>query len=298
MAIAVIAVLGVVLFLTVFGGMAFIDKFAEMSIRRMKDVVIEDASFHVVEVEHSLPPLPYEYKPSSGDVPAAREVLLTPTGELQEGRRVFDKDPNRIVRLLDSTEGQLDKVFDGNDIFAKKDERVGGRIHSFAEPSLQILRYVGGVNGDWFLVAGDPEGSPYTNTKLWQVSHADYSRSLLTEDPYFTFDRPPRLFRPEGFAGEVLVYYTGSVDFGFGGDSSRPKHSVIRLFTEDYPSGHDVARFAFRAGTIVDIKYENGALILYGDPSRPGAEKRLPPRLWKLEKKAAASPRVNVRSEA
>jgi hypothetical protein len=282
--VLVIAVLGVSVFLAAFGGMAFIDKFAEMSIRRMKDAVVEDALFRVVEVEHSLPPLPYEYRPGSGDVPAAREILLTPAGELQEGRRVFDKDPNRTVRLLESTEGWPDKVFDGNDIFARSDGHLGERLHSFAEPSLQILRYVGGINDDWFLLAGDPEGSPYTNTKLWQVSRADYSRSLLAEDPYFTFDRPPRLFRPEGFAGTVLVYYTGSVDFGFGGDSSRPKHSVIRLFTEDYPSGHDVARFAFRAGTIVDIKYENGALILYGDPSRPGSEKRLPPRLWRLEK--------------
>jgi len=283
--IAVIAVLGVGLFLTVFGRMVFIDKLAEKSVRRMKDVVIENASFQVVEIEHSLPPLPYEYRPGSGDVPAAREILLTPAGELQEGRRVFDKDPNRTVRLLESTEGKPDKVFDGNDIFARKDGHLSERLHSFAEPSLQLLRYVGGINGDWFLLAGDPEGSPYANNKLWQVSHADYSRSLLTEDPYFTFDRPPRLFRPEGFAGTVLVYYTGSVDFGFGGDSSRPKHSVIRLFSEDYPSGHDIARFAFPAGTIVDIKYDNGALILYGDPSRPGSEKRLPPRLWRLEKR-------------
>lgn len=285
MVIAVIAVLGVGLFLTVFGGMVFIDKFAEKSVRRMKDVVIEDASFQVVEVEHSLPPLPYEYNPISGDVPAAREVLLTPTGKLQEGRRFFDTDPNRIVLLLESAEGRPDKVFDGNDIFAKKDDRLGERLYSFVEPSLQILRYVGGINGDWFLLAGDPDGSTYTNNQLWQASHESYARTLLTQDPYFTFDRPPRLFRPAGFGGTVLVYYTGSVDFGFGGDSSRPKHSVIRFFTENYPSGHDVARFAFRAGTIVDIKYENGALILYGDPSRPGSEKRLPPRLWRLEKR-------------
>jgi hypothetical protein len=279
----VIAVLGVVLFVAIFGRMIFIDKFAELSMRRMTNVVIEDSAFSVVEIEHSLPPLPYEYRPGSGDVPKAREILLTPEGDLQEGRRVFDSDPNKTVDVLESTEGHPDKVFIRNDIFTKQDQRLGDLIHQFAEPSLQIVRYVGGLNSDWFLLEGDPEGSLYTNSKLWQVSHQDYSRQLLTEDPYYTSARPPRVFQPEGFTGTVLVYYTGSVDFGFGGDSSRPKNSVIRLFTKEYPSGHEVARFAFRAGTIVDVKFEGGSLILYGDPSRPASDKRLPPRVWKLE---------------
>lgn len=279
-----ITLLGVIVFIAIFGRMIFIDKFAEASTRRMKDLVIEDPAFQVIELKHSLPPGPYEYKPSSGDVPAARDILLTPEKDLEEGQRVFDSDPSRTVLLLESSNDQPDKVFDGNNVFANDNQHLGNQLHSFDEPPLQTLRYVGGINSEWFLLAGDAEANPYANSKLWQVSHATYARKLLTEDPYFPFNRPPRVFLPEGFMGVVLVYYTGSVDFGFGGDSSRPKYSVIRLYTEDYPSGHDVARFSFRAGTIIDVKYVDDFLILYGDPSRPSSKKRLPPRLWRIEK--------------
>jgi len=252
----------------------------------MKDFVIIDTTFYVTELKHANPPMPYEYKPNSGDAPAARNILITPTKDLIEGNVFHDDDSNRTVLLLDSLNGNPDKVFDGNSVFAKDNQHLGSQLYSFNEPALKTLRYVGGINNEWFLLEGDPESSPFPNKKLWQVSHATYARTLLTEEPYFTFSRPPRIFLPEGFIGVVLVYYTGSIDFGFGGDSSRPRDSIIRLYTEDYPSGHDIVHFSFRAGTIVDVKYVDDYLIFYGDPSRPSSKKRLSPRLWKLEKHA------------
>lgn len=274
--------LGTAFFVYVFGGMIFVDKLAEISVRWMKDFVLEDSSFGVVEQELDLPPIPYEFEPGSGDVSAAREILLTPENGLVEGERAYDSDPNRTVYLLESSDGNPDKVFHRNDVYAVGGERLGGLIYSFVGPSLQTLRYVGGLNQKWFLLEGDPEGSQFSDSKLWQVSHSDYSRKLLSDDPYFTFSRPPRIFRPAGFPGYVLVYYVDSVDYGFGGDCSRPKYSVVRLYSEQYSYGHDVVRFSFRAGTIVDVKYQGGALTLYGDPSRPGSSERRPPRVWKL----------------
>lgn len=280
---AIAFLIGTAFFVYVLGGMIFVDKLAEMSVRRMKNFVLEDSSFGVVEQELDLPPLPYEIEPDSGDVPAAREILLTPENKLLDGRRVYDSDPNRTVSLLESADGNPDKVFDRNDVYAVDGKRLGGLIHSFVGPSLQTLRYVGGLSQKLFLLEGDPEGSQFSDSKLWQVSHSDYSRELLSEDPYFTFYRPPRIFRPAGFPGCVLVYYVDSVDYGFGGDCSRPKYSVVRLYTENYPHGHDVVRFSFRAGTIVEVKYQGGALVLYGDPSRPGSSERRPPRVWRLQ---------------
>lgn len=56
-----------------------------------------------------------------------------------------------------------------------------------------------------------------------------------------------------------MIYYTGSFDFAFGGDSSRPKFSVLRIYNQQYPEGRDIVRFSFKAGTVVDVrKTEHG----------------------------------------
>jgi hypothetical protein len=61
------------------------------------------------------------------------------------------------------------------------------------------------------------------------VEKSTLEKKKIAEDTYFTFVRPPVVFRPKGFGGLVLVYYTGSVNYGFGGDSSRPEFSFIRI---------------------------------------------------------------------
>ncbi|WP_024460860.1 hypothetical protein [Marinimicrobium sp. LS-A18] len=276
--------IGFVLMAGLFFCMAFQGKLTEIVVRRMKDFVLEDACFRLAEDKsHAYPPLPREYQPGSGDVAGAREVLLTPSGTLEEGKRVYDSSSNCTVRLLEPTDDVQGKVFHRNDVFALEGARIGRTLHSFSEPRLSYTGYVGGVSRHWFVLEGNPENTMGVRSKLWQVSHADYSRVLLSESPYYSFSRPPRTFRPDGFNGVVLVYYVGSVDYGFGGDCSRPKYSVIRLYSDRYPEGHDVARLSFRAGTIVDVRYEQEALVLYGDPTRPGESPSRRPRVWHLQ---------------
>ena len=93
------------------------------------------------------------------------------------------------------------------------------------------------------------------------------------------------IFLSEGFAGQVVIYYTGSVDYGFGGNSSRPKYSFIRIYNERFKQGLGVAKFGFKAGTIVDIKWIDNALVVTSDPSRPLAtnQKVMARRIWKIK---------------
>jgi hypothetical protein len=117
------------------------------------------------------------------------------------------------------------------------------------------------------------------------VEKSTLEKKKIAEDTYFTFVRPPVVFRPKGFGGLVLVYYTGSVNYGFGGDSSRPEFSFIRIYNETYKEGLDVAKFGFKAGTIVHVEWRDNALIATGDPNRPAAAQKepRPARIWRIE---------------
>src|SRR5690606_25441905 len=132
---------------------------------------------------------------------------------------------------------------------------LGEKLASFDNPPLGVLRHIGALNHQYFLLIGDHRESPYADAKLWLINHTTYEQTQLTEDPYYSFSRPPKVFKPDGLAGEVLVYYVGSISYGFGGDSDRPEYSVVRLFSNAYPQGIDLIKFAFKAGTIVDIEF-------------------------------------------
>lgn len=275
-------VLGLLLFLWVAVRMIFVGWFTERSLRLMRPYDLLADGVSVAEAEHDLSPLPYEFQPPNGDTETAMEVLLTPEGMIEEGRRYFDEDPNRTVWWLQAQPGGRDRVFVDGDVHEMVDGALGHKLTRFSEPALKSVSYVCGVDQRWFLLCGNRLDSAHVDNVLWQVDQATYQRHLLTKDPYFTFSRPPRLFRPDGFPGTVLVYYEGSVSYGFGGDCSRPRYSILRVFTESRPAGIDLARFSFKAGTLVDVEYRNGELIVTGDPSRPGEPERRAPRVWRV----------------
>lgn len=262
--------------------MIFIGRFTDLSVRLMTPYDLLADAVTVFEMGHGLPPLPYEYRPEGGTGAVAREVLLTPEGRIEDGRRCFDEDPNRTVWWLAAQAGQPERVFVAGDVHAVVDGALERKLTRFAAPALQSVSHVDGLDQRWFLLCGDRVGQAHVDDALWQVDQVSYERHLLTEDPYFTFARPPKVFTPEGFAGTVLVYYVDSVSYGFGGDCSRPKYSVLRVFTASHPEGIDLLRFSFKAGTVVSVDYREGELIATADPSRPGGEQRLPPRLWRI----------------
>lgn len=274
----------------IFSQMIFIAEITERKVKKSEAYHLLTEGVQVFELEHQMPPLEWEYRPGSGAMPAAAEALLSPENTISEGERFFDDDPNVSALWLKSAGDLPDKIFLKNDVYGitVDDEtgstQLGEKLASFENPPLGVLRHIGALNHQYFLLIGDHRESPYADAKLWLINHTTYDQTLLTEDPYFSFSRPPKVFKPDGLDGEVLVYYVGSVNYGFGGDSSRPEYSVVRLFSNTHPQGIDLVKFAFKAGTIVDIEFKDGALILTGDPSRPQInENRLPPRLWKVD---------------
>ncbi len=149
-----------------------------------------------------------------------------------------------------------------------------------------MIRKVVPINDTYALVIGDRVEAKYADPYLWQVELSSLNKTLLTMKPYYSFKRPPKVFLHPGNETVVVVYYIGQIHFGIamGGDNSRPKQSVVRIYNNDYPEGKDIVNFKFSQGTIISTAFESGDLIVTGDPSKPGGESknRKPARVWKI----------------
>lgn len=279
-----VAALGVLFFIAVFLVMVFAPQIAELKVLTKRNFTVLLDGVTVEELPHQLPPLEPDWHPDGGDVPAARGILLTPENALEEGERVFDKDPNRSVLQLDGAGDLPTKIFIGLDIYGRAGDQLGAQIAEFTDAPFNGVGYVGGINEQWFLVGAALKEFAYVETRLWQVRHDTLDLALIDEDPYFTFARPPKTFRPEGFEGVIVAIYHGNVSYGSGGHSSAPAYTILRAYTPEHPEGVNLVRFAFKAGTVVKVDWQDGALLVTGDPSRPVASKksRLPPRIWKV----------------
>ncbi|MFV8783649.1 hypothetical protein ACNKU7_14620 [Microbulbifer sp. SA54] len=270
-------------FVFVFLRMIFDPQITELTALRDKAMRPLLPGVAVTEIPHQRPPLEREHNPGAGSVPDAEEWLLTPEGQLQQGERVFDHDPRRPVQVLAGAGAEVDKILYDGRIFVRDGYKPGQELADFSSGPFTGFRHVGGINSEWFLIAGDRVERPYGNTALWQVSHRDYRYTLLEKNLYFTHDRPPKTFTPAGFDGVLVAIYVDHLSYGFGGLSSAPRYSVLRAYTPRNPDGINLLRLSLKAGTIVDVEWRDGALLVTADPSRPRSPRRsLPPRLWSV----------------
>ncbi|WP_078085907.1 hypothetical protein [Microbulbifer mangrovi] len=272
------------LFVYVFIRMAFVAQFTELGLLRDRVLRVLLPGVEIKEVSHQLSPLEWEHESGPGAVPKATSLLLTPDGQLQSEETRFDGDPRRYVDELSGADSLAPWILFESRIYQRNGDTLGQEIADLSEAPFTGFGYVAGLNDEWFLVAGDVRGDKNRNSRLWQVSKKNFDVVLLEKNPYFTFSRPPKTFTPEGFDGVLVAVYRGVVSYGFGGDCSRPRYSILRAYTSTYPLGIDLARFSFRAGTIVDVAWQDGALVVTGDPSRPAAagRDRIPPRVWRV----------------
>ncbi|WP_428821140.1 hypothetical protein [Microbulbifer sp. MCCC 1A16149] len=274
-----------ILFAYVFIRMAFVAQFTELGLLRDRVLRILLPGVSIKEAPHQLPPLEWEYESGAGAVPKATSLLLTPEGQLQPEESRFDGDPRQYVDELSGGDSQAPWILYESRIYQRNGDTLGREIADLSDAPFAGFGYVAGLSSEWFLVAGDVRGDKNRNSRLWQVSKKNFEIVLLEKNPYFTFSRPPKTFTPQGFDGVLVAVYSGVVSYGFGGDCSRPRYSILRAYTSTYPSGIDLARFSFRAGTIVDVDWQDGTLMVIGDPSRPAAagRDRMPPRVWRVE---------------
>ena len=110
------------------------------------------------------------------------------------------------------------------------------------------------------------------------VSEADtqllFAARHIATDSYYLHEKLPDIYWFDDLNVRVMVYFVGSLSWGFGGDVNRPKYSVVRVYSDDYPYGQDIASFSFAAGMIRDVSAVMTPagqlqLTLLGDVRRP-----------------------------
>lgn len=282
-----IGIVVALVFLSTFFRMAFIADITEFRLKMAKEYTPLMDGVVISEISKDESPWPHswERRLSTGDVKTAAEMVLLDSGELVKGRRAFDDSPGKEVLVLERETNRPGLIFSGNQVFKVEQGRLGGEYGAFSELEPFTVPHVSPLNSGSFLMAGYPADTLREHLYLWQVDDITLKKTQVAKDIYYCFLRPPMVFQPKGFDGVVVVYYVGSLDYGFGGDASRPEFSYIRIYNKRYEHGVDVAKFGLKAGTIVDIKSEGHNLIATGDPSRPSAagQEPRPARVWKID---------------
>lgn len=222
-----------------------------------------------------------------GTLPSSEEKVLLDDGSISSKARFYDDDPGETVSIVPAVGEVPSLLFHRNDVFEVRKNKNHGKVGEFKNPGIKFVNCVSHINKKYLLVVGVPDTNKFMKSSIYQVHRESFEKIEVGQKAYFYFDRAPVVFQPEGFGGQVAVFYSDyySFSFGGGGDSSRPKFSIVRIYNDSFPEGKSIVSFGFKAGIIVDIKWRDGSLIAIGDPSRPFNEKEeyLPVREWEIQ---------------
>lgn len=267
-----------------FSSLLFWSQITQLKIQFSPEFIPLIEGVTVTEIDNDEAPSSKEV-PDTGDLQGGQEMLLYEDGSIKEGRRVFDDEPGTEVIVSFNKARQASYVFKNNNVFDYAEGGKGNKIGSFSSPGFAHIDFVLPVNDRFMIVHGAMEDSPYPSERvLWQVEYDGLNKIQLSSNPYYSFVRPPKIFVSEDTGEQMLVYYTGSYDFAFGGDSSRPQYSILRLYNSLYPEGRDIIKFGFKAGTIIDASKLDNGYLLTADPSLPAmaGKPRVSPGKWKI----------------
>jgi len=246
----------------------------------------------ISENENPLPENILNPESDTGDVSAAERMLILDDGLTIRDKNKFEFDPDNEVTVLKRNQNLNSFIFKDHKVFKFDDYKIGNKVGELSDPPLGLIRSVLPINENRILIAADLADSRYPDTHLWQVSTDTFEQKEIAKDIYFIHKRPSKVFMsdpnndPTKNQEIIVIYYTGEERFfSYGGGETKPKHSVVRVYNNQYPEGQDLVEFNYKAGTILDVKWQNGSLILFGDPSPPrsaASKPRLPARVWKL----------------
>ncbi len=232
------------------------------------------------EIEIQAPPLDYFYESENLARIEAQEYLLESDGSFTKDRAVYDEDISREYSIL-STDG-FSLAYKSGALYDFKNDRIGDEVQGWNGLPFNTVPYLAAINSKYLLIKAH-EGDPH-KSQLLQVSYPELKIITLTTDPYYTFDRAPLRFESADKTTIVIVYFEGAYSYAYGGDSSRPERSIVRIFNEKNPEGLDLVALSFASGTVVDVAFEDNGLFLTADPSRPAQsdKPRLAPRFWRI----------------
>ena len=124
--IALWVVVGIGYFIWIFAQMIFVVQIAEWKIARSDEYKMLEEGVQIEEVTpKEAKPYVFDYQKELSPDSAVR-MLLTPEGEIKEGYRQGDEDPNKEVWYLKND--QYEVLFDRNEVYAVKDGKLGERL--------------------------------------------------------------------------------------------------------------------------------------------------------------------------
>jgi len=270
--------------LILFSNFIFRSQITQLEVNFSSEFIALMEGVKVIEKNYDVLPSDAEI-PDTGDLESAREMLLYEDDSIKEGRRVFDNDPGKEVLVSFNKSRNESRVYLANNVFQYRNGHKGVLLGTFPPPIFSYIDFVLPINEKTMLVHGAMQDSPYPSEReLWQVEYDGLIKTQLSHDPYYLDARPPKVFNFESDNEQVVVYYVGSYDYAFGGDSSRPKYSMMRVYNSLYPKGIDLIKFGFKAGTIIDVVKVDGGYLVTGDPSLPAmaGKARASLRQWKV----------------
>lgn len=217
--------------------------------------------------------------PKKSDLPSTHKMLLTPEGKVKEGNVVFDKDPNETVVTLKTSVSGDTLVFNKANVHQLENGQLGKLLHQFGEPQEALIHEVNYINSDTILMLSTPMLKSNLQVQLWQVSLHNFKKTLLSDDAYYEHKVAPLVLVPAGFDGVLVAYYSKTKRYGLLSNRNMPKHSTLRIYSEQYEEGADLIEFNYEAGTIIDIAFEKKMLVVTTNPNRQGeSDKAL--RYW------------------
>lgn len=180
-------------------------------------------------------------------------------------------------------------IFSGQKVYREQQGRLGELLGTLQGVSGGIS-YAAWIDSQRFVIVSYSHTDKGTITPLWQATTDELVAEQIVADTYYLHCKLPDVYRFAAADTTVLVYFTGNLSWGFGGDVNKPQNSVIRVYNPAYPDGKDIASISFAGGMIRDVSLQtddegNSELILLGDTTRPSGAKHneiRPPRQWIL----------------
>ena len=218
----------------------------------------------------------------ASELPVSTEMSITAQGVLKIRDNFFVEESDKFALQLNMQHSARQFIFTDNILYLKSGDGLGAKLWQFDE--FKSFHFVNYIDEDTLLVAATMADSQYAELQLWQVDLGDYSTNMVTVDPYHIFIRPPKVLLSDNLNTVLAIYYSGNYSFGYGGPASRPQKSTVRIYSAQYPKGHDLVTIYYKGGTVIDAKFNASNIILTADPSRPYMvdDRVRPARFWQI----------------
>ncbi len=284
--IGVIVIVTVLYFVSIFAQMIFVVQISEWKISRAKAFELNDESIKLTDIT------PANSSPLEGDrnrqhLKASKSAYyIVNTHEIVETYDEIKEREYQEYTHLSLPEYSIDWVIKRTKIYEVKDGKRDSLFFEFPDNDGPNIWWAYGVSKDRVLLGISYQKKAENELFEFIPSTKELKKVATDVNGYYGYpSHLVRIFEPEGFKGTLVVYYTGSHLFGFGGDSFRPRQSHLMLYNDTFPEGKKLLSLSYKSGLIAEIQFTDGKLILTGDCSRPRQvdKHERPQKTWQVE---------------